>query len=104
LKRRGQRTHGPTSGRADTRVARRDGRATTPRTACGRRWIGRRASKAGVARWAPNQLRHRRAEELRELEGIEAARVTLGHGAPSTTENYAPENERLAKRVAAEYG
>ena len=53
--------------------------------------IRRAAKKAGDRVLAPNQLRHRRAEELRELEGIEAVKVSLGHSTPTTSEIYAAE-------------
>lgn len=50
-----------------------------------------RATKAGdsVPHWAPNQLRHAIATELRRTHGLEAAQVYLGHAKPDTTLIYA---------------
>ncbi len=55
-------------------------------------------------RWHPHQLRHTAATELRARYGIEAARVMLGHGAPTITETYAERDMAAAARIAREVG
>jgi integrase len=55
-------------------------------------------------RWAPNQIRHSAATEIRAKFGIEAAQVTLGHSKVNTTEIYAAKNAALAAQVAREVG
>jgi integrase len=40
-------------------------------------------------RWAPNQLRHTKATEIRRVAGLDAARAVLGHRSPQVTEVYA---------------
>jgi integrase len=42
-----------------------------------------------VPHWAPNQLRHAKATEIRRAAGLDAARVVLGHRSPQVTEIYA---------------
>lgn len=54
--------------------------------------------------WAPNQLRHTRATEVRAKYGLEAAQVILGHATADITQIYAERDEKLAIRVAAESG
>jgi integrase len=54
--------------------------------------------------WAPNQLRHAKATELRLKAGIEAARVVLGHRSPKTTEVYAEIDGNKAAEVMAKLG
>src|SRR5262249_15888662 len=51
--------------------------------------IKKACRKGGIPVWKPNQLRHTRGTELRREEGIEAARVYLGHRCPRITEIYA---------------
>ena len=43
----------------------------------------------GTHRWAPNQLRHSAATEVRRRFGLEAAQVILGHSQANITEVYA---------------
>ncbi len=62
------------------------------------------AEKAGVPRWAPNQLRHLYATEVRKSHGLEAAQVSLGHSRADVTQVYAERDEALAAKVAAEIG
>jgi integrase len=57
-----------------------------------------------VPEWAPNQLRHTHATEVRKRYGIEAAGAALGHDQLSTTEIYAEKNLQLVLKVAAESG
>ncbi len=59
---------------------------------------------ASVPPWAPNQLRHTFATEVRKQYGIEAAQVLLGHARADVTQVYAEKNLGLAARVAAEIG
>ena len=68
------------------------------------RAITRAAEKAGVQHWAPNQLRHSRATEIRKMFGLEAAQVVLGHASADITQTYAERNESLASEVALKTG
>lgn len=54
--------------------------------------------------WAPNQLRHAAATEIRELYGLEHVQVALGHAKANTSEIYAEKNAKLARQVAKEIG
>ena len=54
--------------------------------------------------WAPNQLRHSRATEIRKDQGLEAAQVTLGHSSAQITQVYAERDHRLAAEVAKRSG
>jgi integrase len=74
--------------RVDSRQANRRGRRLPGRfySRCGfGQIIARACDRAGVKVWTPNQLRHAAATRLRELHGIEAAQVALGHARPDTT-------------------
>ncbi|MDB5314015.1 MAG: site-specific tyrosine recombinase XerD [Gemmataceae bacterium] len=70
----------------------------------------RREGMAGAGRfdplphWAPNQLRHAHATEVRRRFGLEAAQVALGHERADVTQVYAERNAGLAEKVAAEIG
>ena len=55
-------------------------------------------------RWAPNQLRHSRATELRRAEGIEAASVILGHSEVGVTQIYAEADRARAIKITKQYG
>ncbi len=55
-------------------------------------------------RWAPNQLRHTFATEVRKGHGLEAAQVLLGHARADVTQVYAERDLTLAFRVASEIG
>ena len=55
-------------------------------------------------RWHPNQLRHSFATKVRNLRGLEAAQVSLGHTRADVTQIYAEKNTALAVAVAAEIG
>lgn len=53
------------------------------------------------ANWfAPNQLRHNRATEIRAELGLEAASATLGHSSQQITLTYAEEALELARKAA----
>jgi integrase len=58
--------------------------------------------RRGLEQFAPNQLRHTRATEIRQYFGLEGSQVTLGHESIQTTEIYAEKSEELAKRIARE--
>ena len=66
--------------------------------------IQRACRKAGIPEWSPNQLRHSRATRLRELYGIEASQVVLGHSDPQVTTIYAERDFKLAARIMREVG
>ena len=66
--------------------------------------IARACKKARVPHWHPNQLRHSRATEVRQIYGLEAAQVVLGHARANVTEVYAERNLALAARVVVETG
>jgi integrase len=55
-------------------------------------------------RWAPNQLRHSAATEVRRKFGLEAAQVTLGHSKADVTQVYAERDYALAANVARQIG
>lgn len=57
-----------------------------------------------LQRWAPNQLRHTRATEVRKRYGLEAAQVILGHAAASVTQIYAERDAEKAREVARSSG
>lgn len=52
----------------------------------------------------PNQLRHTFATRVRKQDGLEAARVLLGHSRADVTQIYAERNEELAVAVASKIG
>ena len=54
--------------------------------------------------WAPNQLRHTAATELRRRFGLEVARVVLGHSEVDTTEIYAERDFAAARAAMREIG
>lgn len=64
-----------------------------------------RATKAGdsVPHWAPNQLRHAIATELRRTHGLEAAQVYLGHAKPDTTLIYAERTVQALVDIAKNF-
>jgi integrase len=66
--------------------------------------VARAAKRAGVPHWAPIQLRHTFATEVREDHGLEAAQVLLGHSRADVTQIYAERNEALAVKIAAQIG
>jgi integrase len=52
------------------------------------RAIANACRRAGVPPWAPNQLRHTKATEVRREAGLDAARALLGHRSTATTGVY----------------
>lgn len=69
-----------------------------------REYLYRAAAAAGVTRWAPNQLRHTAATELRKAYGVEVARAVLGHSHLNTTEIYAEVNQEMVEKIMRERG
>lgn len=57
-----------------------------------------------IESWAPNRLRHSAATRLRREEGIEAARVVLGHARAAVTEVYAEVDHERARAIMARHG
>ena len=54
--------------------------------------------------WAPNQLRHAMATEVRKSDGLEAASVLLGHSGLVITQTYAEQDKAKAIEVIARIG
>lgn len=54
--------------------------------------------------WAPNQIRHTFATEVRKQFGSEAAQILLGHSKLSTTEIYAERDLARASAIVAKMG
>lgn len=69
-----------------------------------RRAIARACEAAGVKAWAPNQLRHTRATEIRRLYGLDAAQVILGHASADVTQIYAETDKARAVGIVGEIG
>lgn len=58
-----------------------------------------------IERWAPNQLRHTAATEIRRKYGLEAAQVVLGHSSAVITDAvYAERDRGVVERVMREIG
>lgn len=55
-------------------------------------------------RWAPNQLRHAAATEVRREFGLEAAQIVLGHSKADTTQIYAERDLQKGLEVAKRIG
>jgi integrase len=76
-----------------------------PLTASGLRTAIRRAcQRTGMKPWAPNQLRHACATQIRSRFGLEASQVVLGHSKADVTEIYAETNHDRAREVARAVG
>lgn len=54
--------------------------------------------------WAPNQLRHTAATQIRRQFGLEAAQITLGHTRADITQIYAERDQSKAAQVMREVG
>ncbi len=54
--------------------------------------------------FAPNQLRHTKATELRKLKGIEAASLVLGHSGIEVTQVYAERDLEQTIELARQFG
>ena len=68
------------------------------------RAISRAAKAAGVPHWAPNQLRHLFASEIREKYGLEAAQIMLGHSKADVTQIYAERDFKKMEEIANKEG
>ena len=66
--------------------------------------VGKACERGGVPHWHPNQLRHSHGTTIRQLYGLEAAQVVLGHSRADVTQVYAERDLGLALKVAAECG
>lgn len=70
-----------------------------------RKAIHRACDTAEIGRWSPHRLRHARGTELARKEGIEVARIALGHKDDRVTRRYAVGAELdLAIAVARRHG
>lgn len=69
------------------------------------RALRRVCERHGIERWTPNQLRHTAATFIREVYGLEAAKIILGHrNAVVTAEFYAEKDMNIAKNIMKEIG
>lgn len=68
------------------------------------RAISRAAERAGVPHWAPNQLRHLYATEIRAKYGLEASQIMLGHANANVTQIYAERDFAKMVEVAKAEG
>jgi integrase len=66
--------------------------------------IRRACDKAGVPRWAPNQLRHSAATRLRREFGLEIAKAVLGHSSVVPTQLYAEIDQAAAAEAMSKIG
>lgn len=55
-------------------------------------------------RWAPNQIRHTKATEIRKAYGLEAAQVILGHASADVTQIYAERDAAKARDIIRQIG
>ncbi len=69
-----------------------------------RRAILTACRKASVTPWTPHQLRHSRAQQIRDEYGAEAANAVLGQRTLDATVIYAPKTKALAMRIVLENG
>lgn len=69
-----------------------------------RRAVARACERAGVEVWAPNQLRHNCATDLRQRYGLEAAQTVLGHRKADVTQIYAERDFQRAEAIMREIG
>lgn len=61
-------------------------------------------ARAKLPGWAPNQLRHNAATQIRKHYGLEAAAVILGHSEVGVTQVYAEADRTKAVEVALKIG
>jgi integrase len=59
---------------------------------------------AGIAQWTPHQLRHAKAQLVRDNYGLEAAQAVLGHSSLTATQIYAKKRLDLARELAEKCG
>lgn len=60
--------------------------------------------KSAIPRWAPNQLRHSAATEIRSRFGLEVAQILLGHARADVTQVYAERDMARATAIVREVG
>lgn len=104
LLRAGRRTAVPPSQRNRRRPSPRRSPGESYDTRSYNRAIARACKRAGLPKWAPNQLRHAAATETRRKYGLEAAQALLGQRRIEVTQIYAQRRDDLAETVAAESG
>lgn len=69
-----------------------------------RRAIHRACERLGIAKWSPNQIRHKVGEEVQsQTRDIQAVMAMLGHSRESTARRYAKQNTALAEITARQY-
>lgn len=73
-------------------------------TASYRRAIKYAVEKANLPSWAPNQLRHLYATEIRRKYGLEAAQIMLGHARADVTQIYAERDSKKMEDIAIKEG
>lgn len=66
--------------------------------------VSRAAKIAGVPHWAPNQLRHARATEIRRMVGLDQAGTVLGHTKVETSQLYAERDLEAAAELIRRVG
>ena len=70
-----------------------------------RRMIARACRKAGMQPWGPHRLRHAAGTRIALQDGVEAARVALGHVDDRVTRRYAHSADAAAAAsVASRHG
>ena len=69
-----------------------------------RRAIKYGCKKANIQDWHPNQLRHSCATKIRQLYGLDAAQIILGHKQCDVTQVYAELDRNKAMQVIQEAG
>ena len=66
--------------------------------------IRRACDKAGVPRWAPNQLRHSVGTKVRRAFGLDTAKAILGHSSVTPTQVYAEQDQAAAADAMLKIG
>jgi integrase len=66
--------------------------------------VKRACKRANVDEWTPNQLRHNAGTLVRQLYGIEASKLVLGHRHLNTTEIYAERDKKKNREIIAAVG
>jgi integrase len=66
--------------------------------------IARACKRAGVQHWSPNQLRHSAATHMRQVGGLEATSLALGHKGLAVTEIYAERDEKTVAQLIEQIG
>ncbi len=66
--------------------------------------ISKACLRGKTEHWSPNQIRHTRATELRQLFGLEACQAVLGHRQAFVTQIYAERDFAAAARIMGEAG